>query len=328
MPSLACLIPESQRTTLFSEADWTRLQSLGEVRTNPTDRKLTMEEAVALLEDCTVGISSWGTLNPGVPGLLTACPQLRLWEHAAGSVKGMFSPEIDRSNIVIASCAPAIADSVAEMTLGVLIDGLRKIRRNADANRQEVALPPAQRKCLHESVIGVIGASQVGRKVIPLLRMMGAEVLVYDPCLPAEMAAELGVGKEDDLERLCRVCDAVTLHTPALPSTTRMLTTRHFQAMREGTILVNLSRGVCIDQEALVEELRRDRITAYLDVSDPEPLPLDHPLRSLPNAHYTSHIGGNPSTRIGQQAVNDIARFLQGESPEMVVTESMLGHLA
>jgi len=328
MTTIGMLIPEANRPSLFSDGDMARLQALGRLKLNERNRHMDGAEAGGFLRDCGIALGSWGTPHPGTPGLLEKCPHLRLWEHVAGSVKGMFGPHLQGRTLTIASCAPAIGDSVAEFVLAQLIDGLRGISSNAEANRREPRPYPKHRKCLFESVVGVLGASQVGRKVISLLKGMGAGVVVYDPYLEPGEAQRLGVIKETDLTALFRGADAVTMHTPALPATRKIVGAEQLQALRDGAVLVNASRGECLDEQALVEELRRGRITAFLDVSSPEPAAMDSELRSLPNCRYTSHIAGGPSLRLGRQAVDDVEKFLRGEPPLMPVTEAMLERTA
>ena len=83
-----------------------------------------------------------------------------------------------------------------------------------------------------------------------------------------------------------------------------------------------------VDEDAMVAELAKGRLFAFLDVTFPEPAAADHPFRKLPNVVLTSHIAGMADYKFGQQAVNDIAAFLRGETPLMVVTEDVLDRLA
>jgi phosphoglycerate dehydrogenase-like enzyme len=127
---------------------------------------------------------------------------------------------------------------------------------------------------------------------------------------------------------LCTASDVVTLHTPALPSTARMLRAEHFQAMRDDAVFVNTARGLCIDEAALAVELAKGRLFACLDVTDPEPAAADSPLRRLPNVVLTSHIAGPAAFNLGAQAVDDIAAFLRGRKPLCVQTPDMLDRIA
>jgi len=98
--------------------------------------------------------------------------------------------------------------------------------------------------------------------------------------------------------------------------------------MPDDCVFVNTARGMCIDEQALIAELEKGRLLAFLDVSTPEPAADDSPLRKLPNVVYTSHTAGGPGENIGRQAVDDVAAFLRGEQPTCVVTEDMLDRLA
>jgi phosphoglycerate dehydrogenase-like enzyme len=120
----------------------------------------------------------------------------------------------------------------------------------------------------------------------------------------------------------------VTLHTPPLPSTENLLRGEHFQAMVDDAIFINTSRGICLDEDALVAELAKGRLFAFLDVSAPEPAVVDSPLRTLPNVVYTSHLAGGKDGKIGRQAVDDIDAFFAGGQPLRAVTADRLDRLA
>ncbi|MBN1671478.1 MAG: hydroxyacid dehydrogenase [Kiritimatiellae bacterium] len=324
---IGVIIPTELQQELFSPQDRERLNALGEVSWTDSAKQLSVQDAGAFLADCAVGVGSWGTPFPSAD-LLARCPGLRLWEHVAGTVKRMFGPHLQGRNLTIASCAPAIAENVAELAVGELLIGLRRVLDNAAANREGRARKAANSRTLAAAVIGVVGASHVGRAAIRLLKAFGSKILVYDPYLPAEEAAKLGATKADTVEALCRQADAVTLHTPALPATRHIIGKPEFEAMPDDAVFVNTSRGMCVDEAALIAELEKGRLFAFLDVTDPEPAAADSPLRRLPNVVLTSHIAGGKDHRIGAQAVDDIAAFLQGGTPRMAVTQDMLERLA
>ena len=98
--------------------------------------------------------------------------------------------------------------------------------------------------------------------------------------------------------------------------------------MRDDAIFINTARGACVDEAALIAELSAGRLFAFLDVTDPEPTPIDSPLRHLRDVLLTSHIAGPKSKRIGHQVVNDIEAYLRGESPTHVVTADMIDLIA
>lgn len=326
-PTIGVLLPTDLQAQLFSDKQREILHTLGEVRWNERAAYLAEEEAAAFLQDCEIAIGSWRTPIPSAK-ILDACPKLRLWEHAAGSVKHMFGPHLDGRDLTIASCAPAIALNVAEMTLGLLIIGVRKVLINAQENR--TLFKPDKLKCksLGDVTVGVLGASQVGRRVLEFLQPFHPRILLYDPFVLSEEARKLGAEKVDTVNELCQHADAVTIHTPVLPETTPILGEEQFRIMKDDAVIINTARGKCLDESALLKELQKGRFFAFLDVSDPEPAAMDSPLRNLPNVVYTAHIAGGRSHKIGAQVVSDIQKFLAGQSPLMAVTPDMLGRIA
>ncbi len=322
---IAVVIPTKLRDTLLSPADRARLEALGEVHWATQHDRITTSEAIELLRGCAIGIGSWGTPYPDAT-LLAACPQLKLWIHAAGSVKHFFGPHLNGRDLTIASCKGAIAEAVAEFTLAQIILGVRGAFLDARLNRE--GKRGAARHTLPEATVGIIGASEVGRQVIALLRPMRARVLLADPTVDAAAAQAMGAVKCSDVIELCRRSDVVSLHTPMIDATRHLMNEAAFAAMRDGTTFINTSRGGCVDEAALIAELRRGRIFACLDVTEPEPAAADSPLRSLPNVMLTSHIAGPPSIAIGRYAVDDVAAWLAGRPLHSVITAGMLATIA
>ena len=323
MPRIGVIIHQPLQDQLFSPTDRDRLNALGDVTWTDHTQPMSVSEAADLLADCRVGIGSWRSPYP-TPALLDACPHLELWEHAAGSVKHVFDGFPDGLPLTLASCKPALADVVAEMTLGQIILGVRRVFENVAANRVGSTGHAPPQKVLLGSTVGVVGASLIGRRVLRLLRPFGCRLLVFDPYLSASEAAEMGAELVSDVRVLCAACDVVTLHVPDIPETQGLMGAREFAAMRDDAIFINTARGNCVDEAALIAELSQGRLTAYLDVTSPEPPAGDSPLRSLPNVFYTSHIAGPACFNLGRQAVDDVAAFLTGGRPLYAVTPDML----
>jgi phosphoglycerate dehydrogenase-like enzyme len=128
-------------------------------------------------------------------------------------------------------------------------------------------------------------------------------------------SVSLGLG---GLAGLLAESDYVVLAAPATPETDGMISAERLALMRDGACLINVGRGTLVDTDALVAELRDGRISAALDVTDPEPLPSDHPLWTLPNAIVTSHTAN--TGRLGRAAMasrvsENLVRFARGEEP-------------
>lgn len=327
MSKIGVVIHTNRIKTIFSETTRAQLESLGDVRWASKATPLTEKEACDLLADCEIGVGSWGTPVPNA-ALMDACPHLRFWEHAAGSVKHIFGPHLASRKLLVGSCAPALADNVAESVLAEIIMGLRRFIPNAAANRTSQAPAPENLIEVGEATIGLVGASQVGRRVIALLAPFQPRILVYDPFLSEVEADALGVTRMTDLMALCAASDVVSIHAPAIPATDKMIGERELRAMRDDAIFINSARGACVDEAALCAELAKGRLFAFIDVTEPEPAALTSPLRMLPNAFLTSHITGAGYFKIGKQAVADIEAFLRGDHPLRPVTSEMLAVIA
>ncbi|MGW0585812.1 hydroxyacid dehydrogenase, partial [Streptomyces sp. NPDC002920] len=162
--------------------------------------------------------------------------------------------------------------------------------------------------------VGIVGASRVGRRVLELLRPFDLSVSLYDPYVDAAEAAVLGAAPLP-LDELLRTSDIVSVHAPDTPETHHMLSRERLALLPDGGVLINTSRGALIDHTALTEELVSGRISAVLDVTDPEPLPADSPLHRLPNVFLTPHIAGslgNELARLGGTVVAELERMAAG----------------
>jgi phosphoglycerate dehydrogenase-like enzyme len=107
----------------------------------------------------------------------------------------------------------------------------------------------------------------------------------------------------------------VSIHAPAVPATDGLVTARLLASMRTGATLINTARGSLVDQDALIAELRRGRICAVLDVTEPEVTEPRSPLWELPNVQLTPHVAGamgNELARLGAAAADEVRRVLDG----------------
>jgi phosphoglycerate dehydrogenase-like enzyme len=124
--------------------------------------------------------------------------------------------------------------------------------------------------------------------------------------------------------------DIVSLHAPAKEQTRHMLNAERLSLMKDDVLLINTARGTLIDEPALVEELSKGRFFAFLDVTDPEPLADDSPLRTLDNVVVTPHIAGciENCNRMGELAVEELRRFFAGEPAVYQITPELLKRIS
>lgn len=264
---------------------------------------------------------------------LDAAPKLRAVLHAAGSVKGFTTPEVWRRGIVVSSAAAANALPVAEYTLAMILLAGKDVFAFRDLLRTRRTFPygdivPGIGN-FHRRV-GIVGASRIGRRLIELLRPYDLVVSLADPYVDEVEAARLGVPLLP-LDDLLRTSDIVTVHAPQTPETRHLLGARELALMPDGSVLINTARGSLLDHDALVGELRTGRLTAILDVTDPEPLPADSPLFDLPNAFVTPHLAGsqgNEVARLGLTVVEEAERLLAGDGLLYAIDHSVLERAA
>lgn len=168
------------------------------------------------------------------------------------------------------------------------------------------------------ATLGIVGLGEIGRAVARRARGFGMTVLAATRTPRPDVERGLGVERVALPELLARA-DFVSLHVPYGPETERLIGAAEFAAMKDDAILVNTARGGVIDQEALVEALRAGAIGgAALDVTVPEPLPLDHPLYGFPNVVITPHIGSASHAtraRMAEMAARNIIAVLAGQEP-------------
>ncbi|MFT4030216.1 MAG: hydroxyacid dehydrogenase [Protaetiibacter sp.] len=249
--------------------------------------------------------------------LLDRMPSLRVLVYAAGSVKHLLTEEAIKREIRVSSAAQVNARPVAEYTLAMIILGLKRVfewersyRRDGWTQRSP---GPVATTGMYGRTVGIVGASHIGKRVIELLRPFDVRVLLSDPYNTVDDPAIRHVS----LEELLEGSDVVSLHCPLTPETERMIGAPELRRMRTGATLINTARGGLVDEEALVQELRRGRISAILDVTDPlEPLPHGHPLLRLDNVTVTPHLAGSfgsETRRLGEFAVSEVQRYLRGE---------------
>ncbi|MEV6036821.1 hydroxyacid dehydrogenase [Nonomuraea sp. NPDC052116] len=281
-------------------------------------------------------LTGWG--SPVLDEEALACaPHLVAVVHAAGSVKAHVTPAVFDRGIAVSSAADANAVPVAEYTLAVILlanKAVPALAREYRAGRAAVGLLDLIEEFPgignYGKTVGLVGASRIGRRVAELLRPFDLEVLISDPYLDEAGAVALGA-RRVALDELFRASDVVSLHAPATQRTRGMVTAAHLAAMRPGATLINTARGSLVDQDALVAELRRGRIWAILDVTEPEITPPGSPLWELPNVILTPHVAGSLGTelvRLGSQAVDEVARVLAGTPLRHAVDPAALSVIA
>lgn len=318
---------------LFGEREWARLEATCTLASRAPIGGFASPEAAERLGNARVLLTSWGC-PPIDAAALARLPRLELVAHAAGTVKELVSDALFERGVRVTSAAAANAVPVAEFTLAAILlagkDAFAASHRyhagGAAAARPGTAVGLGNRG----KVVGLVGASRVGRLVIERLRPFDLHVLLADPFVDEAEAKVLGVERVA-LSELLERADVVSLHVPLLPETEGLIGDAEVARMKPGATLINTARGKVCDAAALERALVSGRIQAVIDTTDPEPLPDDTKLRGLPNVFLTPHVAGslgNEIPRMTALAIDEIERFARGEPLLHEVKRDDLGRIA
>ena len=175
---------------------------------------------------------------------------------------------------------------------------------------------------LDGAVLGIVGFGNIGQRVAHLAKAFDARILAFDPYVAPERAEEFGV-ELVDLDRLLRTANFITLHTPLIEQTHGLINRENLRKVKQGTYLVNLARGGVVESlDVLHEALENGTLAGVgLDVFEPEPPDINHPIFKHPNCLTSPHsLGLTPGamTRIFTSMAKDMAAVLKGERPQFV----------
>jgi D-3-phosphoglycerate dehydrogenase len=232
--------------------------------------------------------------------------------------------------ILVSNVPEFCTEEVADHTLALTLATLRNLLPATDATRGGGWTPepanPSRR--LRGLVFGIIGFGATGRAVAERAAAFGFEVVVSSRALAADPAAvPPSVNRVVDRERLLSLADVVSLHVPLNAETRHLVGARELGMMKDGALLINVGRGGLVDTEALRPELERGRLRVALDVTDPEPLPVDNWLRTSPAAIITPHVAfasDGSLIELATKATSNALAVLSGRCPPSIVNSEVL----
>ena len=228
--------------------------------------------------------------------LLQACPGLRAISNYAVGVDNVELAAATSRGIPVGHTPGVLTGATADLTLALMLAALRRLPEGEAAVRRGewITWEPAflLGRDLHDAAVLLIGRGRIGQAVARRLEGFGARVVM--------------AGRGDALEPRLAEADVVSLHCPLTEQTRGLIGVRELEAMKPTAVLVNTARGPIVDTEALGRALRDGEIAgAALDVTDPEPLPADHPLLGAPGLLVLPHVGS--ATHVTREAMADLA---------------------
>lgn len=252
-------------------------------------------------------------------GVLSCVDRLKIIARDGEGVSSIDLAAATRRGILVAN-APVVAEAAANLAMGLIVCLVRKIlvgdkavRNGRFSSRADFLCPDLQGKTL-----GLVGLGKIGRGMVKRARSFSMRTVACAPSMPREQAKEMGV-ELMDLEALLRQSDIVSLHTPLTPQTHHLIGKAQLALMKQGSYLINTSRGLVVNEQALVDALQSGHLAgAAVDVYESEPPGADHPLTRMDNVVLTPHIGGDTrDTMIKaiETVVTNLLEWLDGNPP-------------
>jgi glyoxylate reductase len=213
-----------------------------------------------------------------------------------------------------------LSDATADMTFALLLAAARNVvpgNRLVQAGDWQYYDPNILwGQDVHGSTLGIVGMGRIGYAVAKRAVGFDMKVLYNKRTRRPDWEAELGV-EYAELDDLLSRSDFITLHPPMSDETRHLISTRELGLMKSRAVLVNIARGGVVDHDALYEAMRVGKIAAVaLDVTDPEPIPADHPLLTLDNVLVVPHLGSatvQTRTKMVEMACENLLAGLNGD---------------
>jgi glyoxylate reductase len=246
-----------------------------------------------------------------------AGPQLRVVSNFAVGFDNVDVAACTRRGIPVGNTPGVLTETTADLAFALLMAAARRLPEGYDfvrAGRWKTWGPLLLLgRDVHGATLGIVGFGRIGREMARRASGFDMRVLYYDVNRASAEDEDRLRARGVELEELLAESDFVSLHTNLTPETRHLLDAAAFARMKPEAIVVNTSRGPVIDHDALHEALRDGVIGgAALDVTDPEPLPADHPLLSLPNCLVVPHIASASVATRGRMADMAAANLLHG----------------
>ena len=293
MKFLITLGRDERFETFFPKENMELAESLGEVIWNEGAAQWSREEAAEKIGDADVYVTGWDSPRLDET-ILDKAKNLKLMVHLCGTVVPYASDAVWDRGVRVISGNDIMAESVAEATVAYILTAQRRIpfyhRRFTEKKIWREG--GEYTDSLIGKTIGLVSYGAIAKHLVRMLEPFRCKIKVYDIVpIPTEYRA---MGCEfASLEDVFKSSDIVSIQTAYNEKTHHMIGKELLSQMRDDALLLNTARGAVINEKELIEELRRGRIRAFLDVYEKEPPAPDNELFDLPNVYMMPHMGGS-----------------------------------
>jgi D-3-phosphoglycerate dehydrogenase len=287
-------------------------------------------EVAELVREADAVIAQFASVNADVVNAMTKAKAIVRYGIGFDNVDCNAARE---RGIAVCNIPDYCIDEVADHTLAFILAITRQVVPNAlemRAGKWGLATPVSAMAALKHLTIGIVGFGRIGREVVRRLLAFKARVLVFDPVVPVAEIEKSGALAAASFEQLLAESDVVSPHCPSTPKTKQLFNAGAFAKMKAGSIFINVGRGDLADSAAVTAALQSGHLGgAALDVFDPEPIPADHPIRTMPNVILASHIASAspPAVKTLRETAARIAlQAVRGEALPNVVNGVAMRH--
>ncbi len=254
--------------------------------------------------------------------LFDAAPRLKIVSNLAVGYDNVDIPAANQHGVLVTNTPGVLTEAVADLTFALILTFARRMvegDRIVRAGAWKAWNPTFLLGCeMNGTTLGIVGLGSIGLAVARRARGFGTRVLHASQSPKTEAETELAVARRE-LPDLISESDFVSLHVPLLPETRGLIGSRELGLMKPDAVLVNTARGPIVDQAALIEALRGERIGgAALDVFESEPLSKDNPLLSFDNVLVAPHLGSGTletRSRMADLCAENLIEFFAGRNP-------------
>jgi len=276
-----------------------------EIVSNPHGRKLTENEVIDLAGDC-VGIVAG--VEPLTRKVMDVLPNLRCISRVGVGMDNVDLEYAKQKGITVVNTPDGPTRSVAELTLAMTMSLLRKIPQ-ADANLKNKIWEKEIGNLLIGRKIGIIGLGRIGKMVAEIFRSLGNSVIGFD-LVPDQKWAEKNMVILTDMDTILKESDIISLHLPGNINKTPVIGMSELEKCKDGAFLINISRGGVVDEAALYQALKSDKLRgAAIDVFTKEPYV--GPLCELKNVVLTPHLGSYASEGKLQMEIDAVINLIK-----------------
>jgi len=257
--------------------------------------------------------------------------KLRVISNCAVGFDNIDVQEATKRGIIVGNTPGVLTDTTADFAFALLMAAARRVVEGdkvVRAGKWKTWGPMILLgQDVHGATLGIVGVGRIGLAVAKRAKGFGMKVLFSHVARNKQADDELGI-ETVDLDTLLAQSDFISLHTNLTPESRHLIGAKQFDKMKRTAILVNTSRGPIVDNMALYEALRSGKIAyAALDVTEPEPLPADHPLLTLDDVIVAPHIASASvatRTKMALMAAENLIAGLKGEMPPNPVNPEAL----